>query len=227
MKKMSDELTNDEIKKNISDMINRFESAKEKTDEYIANKINISRSTVTEWRNKKNAPKDLSTLLKLSKVLECTLNELVYGINIKSGEISIIQKAGLTEKSIKILTNNYIPPNNVLFGEIEYKPSFNRLINYLICKNENIIDSSYQGYVGNLKRNMLNSIFKQAETCINELRNVIYRNKEYQNKTYEQIKKEKLIPKNISDKIEKLPEIVQSYIADEVDKKVNDIICIK
>ncbi len=57
MKKMSDELTNDEIKKNISNMINRFESAKEKTDEYIANKINISRSTVTEWRNKKMLPK--------------------------------------------------------------------------------------------------------------------------------------------------------------------------
>lgn len=221
MDKMLNDLTDEDIKNNIAIKIKEYMYNHKQED--LAQAIGANRSSISLWQNGKNAPRDCYTLYKLSVELNCSLDELLCGYTKR--EIETAKKTGLTKKSIKILKHYNIPAPTVLFGNLEYKPSFNRLINYMICKNENIVVSSNKGDIGNFSRSMLNTIFKDADECIRKIRDIIYNNKEYQGKSYQELKEiKKCIPTKVNEKIKNLPKIVEYYIADEIDKKVDAII---
>lgn len=54
----------------------RMREANNLTQEQLANKLHISQQAVTKWENGYSLPRG-ATLIKLSKIFGCTLDELV------------------------------------------------------------------------------------------------------------------------------------------------------
>lgn len=46
----------------------------------LAKKLNVSPKTISNWKNERNLP-DIELIIKISKVLDVTLDELIIGNN--------------------------------------------------------------------------------------------------------------------------------------------------
>lgn len=254
MKKMLENLTNmtdkdlesleyneidqlkEEIAGNISSRIEYIKLNKDKnaireiTDEEIANHVGLSRSSLNQWKNgSSDVPTDtLLTVMRLAKYCECSVDELLYGDSYTKKENELVKKEALTDKSIQTI-KRYTPKyksKSLFTGEtITTIPNYNRLLNYIICKKRNKV-VEVDGYVGDLKNNMLYAILKEVDGILTELNKIKSKNKDTDiiNMSYNELKDNLKIPDKILNRINNLPNIAELYIKDEYDKNVDDII---
>lgn len=62
----------------LGERIKKFRTAKGMSQDELAEKINVSRQAITKWENDKGVP-DIDNLIKLSRIMGITLDELVIG----------------------------------------------------------------------------------------------------------------------------------------------------
>ncbi len=63
---------------NIAKNIKRLRTEKDMTQDELAEKMHVTRQTVSNWETEKNQP-DIDTLACLAQVFETDLNEIIYG----------------------------------------------------------------------------------------------------------------------------------------------------
>ena len=76
--------------------IKKYREQKGLTQEQLAEQLNVTRQAVSNWENQKTQP-DVETLHKISCVLECSVEELIYGTQRKVTIINNINKKTVTE----------------------------------------------------------------------------------------------------------------------------------
>lgn len=74
------------------DNLKKLREEKRLTQEFIADEIGISRQSVSKWEKGQSEP-DIETLKKLCEILNCQINDLIDGPNIK-------EKKGINTKTI-------------------------------------------------------------------------------------------------------------------------------
>ncbi len=58
--------------------IKNFRTAKQMTQDELAQQLNVTRQAVSNWENGKTQP-DIETLHKIAEILDVTIEELIYG----------------------------------------------------------------------------------------------------------------------------------------------------
>ncbi|MCL1858385.1 MAG: helix-turn-helix domain-containing protein [Oscillospiraceae bacterium] len=85
---------------NIGKTIKKIREEKNITQEQLAEKLNVTRQAVSNWENGKTQP-DIDTIIKISEILEVSVEEIIYGQKKITNEI-------VTNKSVKIGTQSGI-----------------------------------------------------------------------------------------------------------------------
>ena len=80
----------------IAEVILRERRKLKLTQEELANALMVSPQAVSNWENEKTQP-DVETLHKISCVLECSVEELIYGTQRKVTIVNNINKKTVTE----------------------------------------------------------------------------------------------------------------------------------
>ncbi len=76
--------------------IKRFREQKGLTQEQLAEQLNVTRQAISNWETEKTQP-DVETLHKISCILECSVEELIYGTERKITIVNHISKKTVTE----------------------------------------------------------------------------------------------------------------------------------
>ena len=76
--------------------IKAFREQKNRTQEQLAEQLNVTRQAVSSWENEKTQP-DVETLHKIACALECSVEELIYGERRKFTIVNNINKKTVTE----------------------------------------------------------------------------------------------------------------------------------
>lgn len=237
-----------EIKENISNKILEFQALTNKSQTYIAECVGVTQGAVNQWISKSSAPKSFSTIVRLAVCLQCSVDELLFGTiyteedeeeeekdkekdKDKKGPRKIKTKKSLTNKSSKLLKTYTLEKSKPLWKpKSENKnndniPSFDRIVNYLICKDRNELES-YDGEIFNIQDNMLLYITNEIKDILHELNKIKEKpkNKNIQNLSYKELKDKSLIPNSIITKIQNLPNMIELYIEDEYNGNIDSII---
>lgn len=113
-----------------------------KTYKWLGKQTDCSESMVKKWMRGENIPQ-LKTLLKLSELLNCSINYLLTGKKDPMGTEYILQQTGLSRQSIRILASKKF--------NIKNKETYDELLTqreYLISEIHRILYSSpdYQSF---------------------------------------------------------------------------------
>lgn len=90
-------------KQEFKDRLIALRKQKNWSQEYIAEKLDVSRQTVSKWESRQTMP-EVDKVMKLSKIYDLTMDELVYGEN-KSVKSEIKPNSKLKDKILK----KYLP----------------------------------------------------------------------------------------------------------------------
>lgn len=221
-----------EIAENISNHIETIKVSKndnrEIGDEEIGNHIGLSRSRLNQWKKQSDdgATDTLLTIMRLAKYCGCSVDELLYGELYTKKEQQLIKAEALTDKSVRTI-RKYTPKHklNSLFTgkKVEPKPNYNRLLNYIVCKRKDTA-IEVDGYVGDAKSNTLYLILKRVDKILDKLKDIKNKNDKFAGMTYQQLKEDTKLKEIINKELDNLPDIIEMYIEDEFDDKVDCII---
>lgn len=99
------------------------------TQEELAEKIHVSRQTVSSWENSKSLP-DMTSLVLLSDVYQISLDELI------KGDISMIKKLEVKESKEKLnskfIINNMINLLLLILGQLVKNFGYNSFVSFFI-----------------------------------------------------------------------------------------------
>lgn len=227
LKKVDGIQLENEIKDNISKKILEFQVLTNKSQKFIAECAGVSQGAVNQWINKLSAPKSFSTIVRLAVCLQCTVDELLCGTRYTEEEKEIISNNSLTNKSVELLKTYTLKKCKPLWESKsnDNVPSFDRIVNYLICKDRKEL-KSYDGEIANLQDNMLLYITNEVKDILHELNKIKSKSKQenIQNLSYRELKDKSLIPNSLITKIQNLPNIIELYIEDEYNGNIDSII---
>ncbi|MBP1553442.1 MAG: helix-turn-helix transcriptional regulator [Oscillospiraceae bacterium] len=117
-----------DIGKNIRDL--RIE--KNLTQDQLAEKLFVTRQTVSNYENGKSRP-DIDMIAKISEVLECDVNTVLYGVQDNSKKTEYIKLAvGAVMTAITIALYMYFAPIVMRIKGQYYLASFNFLIGFVL-----------------------------------------------------------------------------------------------
>ncbi|OTP33987.1 hypothetical protein A5798_000719, partial [Enterococcus sp. 6C8_DIV0013] len=96
---------------NIAETIKVNRKQKKLTQDELAEKIHVSRQTISSWENSKSLP-DVTSLVLLSDVYQISLDELI------KGDISMIKKLEVKESKEKLNSKFIIQDKLYRVGKI-------------------------------------------------------------------------------------------------------------
>ncbi|MBO0419595.1 helix-turn-helix transcriptional regulator [Vagococcus fluvialis] len=114
---------------NIAETIKVNRKQKKLTQDELAEKIHVSRQTISSWENSKSLP-DVTSLVLLSDVYQISLDELI------KGDISMIKKLEVKESKEKLnskfIINNMINLLLLILGQLLRNFGYNSFVSFFI-----------------------------------------------------------------------------------------------
>ena len=154
--------------------IKKYRNEKGYSQEELANKIYVTRQSISNWENDKNYP-DVNSLVLLSEVFQISIDELIKGDiekmkeTIKKEEISKLNQYGTIFTILLILTVVSIIPLVLVFGFYGFIPwgilyGFTMLVALKIERMKKDYDiQTYKEIVAFTEGKRLDEIQKQRE----------------------------------------------------------------
>ncbi|MGF2053428.1 helix-turn-helix domain-containing protein [Vagococcus fluvialis] len=114
---------------NIAETIKVNRKQMKLTQDELAEKIHVSRQTISSWENSKSLP-DVTSLVLLSDVYQISLDELI------KGDISMIKKLEVKESKEKLnskfIINNMINLLLLILGQLLRNFGYNSFVSFFI-----------------------------------------------------------------------------------------------
>ena len=117
-----------DISKNIKDL----RIAKNLTQDQLAEKLFVTRQTVSNYENGKSRP-DVDMIVKISEVLECDVDSVLYGVTNNSRKNEYIKLAvGAVLTMVIVSVAVYLEPITLQLRREHYLTSFNFLLGFTL-----------------------------------------------------------------------------------------------
>lgn len=135
---------------NIAENIMYFRQKYDWSQTQLAEKLNISRSTVSKYEGGRQIP-DLNTLKRISEVFDTTLDQLV-GLPVpKDALLREFDQVYQSNKHTKISQHDMVRIINYLYLNEEFTEQLLRLLQ-LSKRKQKVVHSSFQNLTGNIEK---------------------------------------------------------------------------
>ncbi|WP_231566593.1 helix-turn-helix domain-containing protein [Pontibacillus marinus] len=135
---------------NISENITYFRQKYDWSQTQLAEKLNISRSTVSKYESGRQIP-DLNTLKRISEVFDTTLDQLVGLPLPKDALLREFEQVYQAEEQANISQHDMVRIINYLYMNEEFTEELLRLLQ-LPKRKQNVVHSSFQNLTSNIDK---------------------------------------------------------------------------
>jgi len=135
---------------NISENITYFRQKYDWSQTQLAEKLNISRSTVSKYESARQIP-DLNTLKRISEVFDTTLDQLVGLPLPKDALLREFEQVYQAEGQANISQHDMVRIINYLYMNEEFTEELLRLLQ-LPKRKQNVVHSSFQNLTTNIDK---------------------------------------------------------------------------